>query len=327
MKRLLQIFAVFLLSASVLTAAPLQVFNGDATASISVAGFRNRIINGDMRVDQRNSGASQTITAAAALSYTVDRWYGYCTGANVAGSQTTISGQKRYVFTGASSVSAVGFGQRIEAANSFDMAGGVATLQAKLSSSSLTSITWTVYYANTNDTFGTLASPTRTQIATGSFTINSAEAIYSVPVSIPSSATTGIEIVFTGGALLGSQTLTIGDVQFESGSYASAFERVKMRTALADCQRYYFNSVYNGSTNSVKAMQYFPSSTAMIMSNFAWPVSMRAVPSVAVANVGYANCSGLTVEEIIASSACAYVTSSGAGVAAVNFSYTASAEL
>ena len=45
----------------------------------------NRIINGAMNIDQRNAGASQTITAAAALAYTVDRWYAYCTGANVTG--------------------------------------------------------------------------------------------------------------------------------------------------------------------------------------------------------------------------------------------------
>ena len=34
-------------------------------------GFRNRIINGDMRIDQRNAGASVTPTNG---SYTLDRW-------------------------------------------------------------------------------------------------------------------------------------------------------------------------------------------------------------------------------------------------------------
>ena len=47
--------------------------------------IRNRIINGEMLIDQRNAGAAQTITAAAALAYTVDRWYAYCTGANEIG--------------------------------------------------------------------------------------------------------------------------------------------------------------------------------------------------------------------------------------------------
>ena len=55
-------------------------------------GMRNRIINGNMAIDQRNSGASQTFTAAAALAYSVDRWYGYCTGANVTGQRVTNTG-------------------------------------------------------------------------------------------------------------------------------------------------------------------------------------------------------------------------------------------
>jgi len=35
--------------------------------------FRNKLINGGMAVDQRNAGATQTFTAAAALAYSVDR--------------------------------------------------------------------------------------------------------------------------------------------------------------------------------------------------------------------------------------------------------------
>ena len=97
-----------------------------ATAGINTPntfGFKNRIINGAMVIDQRNAAASQTFTAAGALAYSVDRWYGYCTGANVtgqqvAGSTTPTNTQFRYKFTGAASVTAVGFGQRIEQKNS-----------------------------------------------------------------------------------------------------------------------------------------------------------------------------------------------------------------
>ena len=62
-----------------------QVQQGMLTTQAQYTGFKNRIINGGMKIDQRNAGASQTITAAAALAYTVDRWYAYCTGANVTG--------------------------------------------------------------------------------------------------------------------------------------------------------------------------------------------------------------------------------------------------
>ena len=195
-----------------------------ATLGLSYITNRNVLINGNFKIDQRNAGAAQTITAGAALAYTLDRWYAYCTGANVTTQQIASSGENRLRFTGLASNTAVGLGQRIEDVNCMDLAGNTATLSCKLSSTSLTSITWTAYYANTADTFGTLASPTKTQIATGTFTITSTEATYSTNISIPAPATTGIEIVFTGGALLGTQTLTIGDVQLEKGSVRTEFE-------------------------------------------------------------------------------------------------------
>ena len=224
---------------------------------------KNRIINGEMRVDRRNFAASQTFTAAAALAYCVDRFYGYCTGANITGQQVTVSGLKRYRFTGAASNTAVGFGQRIEALNCADLAGTTATLQVKLSSSSLTSITWTAYYANTTDTFGTLASPTRTSIASGSFTITSTEATYSAQIAVSAGATTGIEIVFTGGALLAAQTLTIGDVQLEAGVNATNFERISIGTEIDRCARY-LPSIKSQSTASYIGSGGLTSATAAV---------------------------------------------------------------
>ncbi len=205
-----------------------------------LAGARNRIINGYMTVDQRNGGASQAFTAGAALAYSVDRWYGYCTGANVTGQrvQGASDGLFRYRFTGAASVTSIGFGQRIEQLNSADLAGTTATLSVDLANSLLTTVTWTAFYANTADAFGTLASPTRTQIATGTFTVNSTVTRYSTSISIPSAATTGIEIVFTVGAQT-SGTWTIGDVQLEPGTVATPFERRGFGQELALCQRYF----------------------------------------------------------------------------------------
>lgn len=226
------------------------VVNSTATGvSIGTAGFNlnssniNRIINGAMAIDQRNAGAAQTITASAALAYTVDRWYAYCTGANVTGQRITGSANNQYAyrFTGAASVTGVGFGQRIEAANSFDLAGSTVTLGVDLANSVLTSVTWTVYYANTTDTFGTLASPTRTQISTGTFTVNSTLSRYSTQIFIPSAATTGIEIVFSVGAQT-SGTWTIDNVQLEAGPLATPFERRNIAQELVNCQRYYSKS-------------------------------------------------------------------------------------
>jgi hypothetical protein len=217
------------------TAAILASVNGG-----SIAGTRSRAINGSMAIDQRNAGASQTFTAAAALAYSVDRWYGYCTGANVTGQRVAgaTAGQYRYQFTGAASVTAIGFGQRIEQLNSADLAGTTATLSVDLANSLLTTVTWTAYYATTADTFGTLASPTRTQIATGTFTVTSTVTRYSTNISVPAAATTGIEIVFTVGAQT-SGTWTIGNVQLEPGTVATPFERRSYGAELALCERYF----------------------------------------------------------------------------------------
>jgi hypothetical protein len=212
------------------------------TGNLSAANMsgRNRIINGAMAVDQRNAGASQVITAGAALAYTVDRWYAYSTGANVTGQRVAGSGFNlfAYRFTGAASVTAIGFGQRIESLNSGDMAGTTATLSVELANTLLTTVSWTAFYANTTDTFGTLASPTRTQIATGTFTVNSTLTRYSTRINIPSGATTGIEIVFTVGAQT-SGTWTIDNVQLEPGTVATPFERRQIGQELALCHRYF----------------------------------------------------------------------------------------
>ena len=217
---------------------------------VSNSAIRNRIINGAMKVDQRNAGVAQAIVAAAALAYTVDRHYGFCTGANVTGQRIALANaQNRYRFTGLAAVTGVGFGQRIEAVNCLDMAGANATLQAKLSSSSLSATTWTAYYATTTDTFGTLAAPTRTQFATGQFIINSVEATYNAQMVVPVAAITGIEIVFTAGALLATQTLTIGDVQFEAGNIPTPFENNNLTIITAKCQR--FLPSFNGGANNI----------------------------------------------------------------------------
>jgi hypothetical protein len=226
------------------TSAQVVTFGDTTVASINggnpISGTRNRIINGGTAIDQRNAGAAQTITAAAALAYTIDRWYAYCTGANVSGQRVAgaVANTYRYQFTGAASVTAVGFGQRIEAINCADMAGTTVTLSADLANSLLTSVTWTAYYATTADTFGTLASPTKTQIATGTFTVSSTVTRYNAQISVPAAATTGIEIVFTVGAQT-SGTWTIGNVQLESGPITTPFERRSYGAELALCDRYY----------------------------------------------------------------------------------------
>lgn len=199
---------------------------------------KNRLINGEMKVDQRNAGAAQTFTAAAAAAYCIDRWYGYCTGANVTGQQVAGSNQSqnRYQFTGAASVTGVFFGQRIEKINCFDLNSQTATLSVDLANSLLTTVSWAAYYATADDNW-----TSRTLIANGSFTVTSSVARYKTSISIPAGATTGINIEFSVGAQT-SGTWTIGDAQLELGTTATPIERVEWSALLRACQRYYEKS-------------------------------------------------------------------------------------
>ena len=137
-------------------------------------------------------------------------------------------------------------------------------------------MTWTAYYATTADTFGTLASPTRTQISTGTFTVTSTLTNYSTNISIPAAATTGVEIVFTVGAQI-SGTWVIGNIQLEKGSTATSFDYRPYGTELALCQRYYYKQQAT-STISIFGSG-FNNSTTVGVYNVNFPVTLRTDPS------------------------------------------------
>jgi hypothetical protein len=253
--------------------------------------FKNRLINGDMRIAQRATSATVAFGNAVPTSSTgypcVDRWFVYSTGANVTAAQVAGTGstQNNLQITGAANVTAVGVGQRIENSNSYDLAGQTVTLSVNMSNSLLTNVTWTASYANTSNTFGTIGTPTKTQIATGTFTVNSTITSYSTQISIPSAATTGIEILFTVGAQT-SGTWVIGNAQLELGSAASAFEVVDYGTELIMCQRYYQISA----SNNVDIRVYSGGNGSTYIVPAPFPVTMRANPTVTIVN--YTNVGG-----------------------------------
>ena len=292
-----------------------------------VGPYRNRFINGGMTIAQRATSATVTAGTAVPTASTgypsVDRWYVYSTGANVTAAQVAGSGavRNRLQITGAASVTAVGVGQRIEVANSYDLAGSNVTLGVDLANSLLTTVTWTAYYANTADTFGTVGTPTKTSIATGTFTVTSTVTRYTANIAIPAAATTGVEVVFTVGAQI-SGTWTIGNVQLELGLVSSTFEQRSYGQELALCQRYYTS--YSGSGS---LYNFFPSQNGTAdtnrYSNAQLPVEMRAAPTATVtASAGSASVAGTTTRMI------AFSGTSGSTPAGVQISaWTSSAEL
>ena len=253
----------------------ITALSADIATPSTVMG-RNRIINGDMETVQRATTATVTAGTAVPTASTgypcCDRWFVYSTGANVTAAQDFVfsasvpdgTGPKRILkVTGAASVTAIGIGQRIEQKNMLDMQGQTCTLSAYISNSLLTTVTWTASYANTTNTFGTIGTPTKTQIATGTFTVTSSLVRYSASFSIPGTVTSGIEILFTVGAQT-SGTFSLSSPQFEVGSVATPFERLSYTTQLSLCQRYFVAyenflvSGYNGAGAYVYMSSFLP---------------------------------------------------------------------
>jgi hypothetical protein len=129
-------------NASAANPAIVLASDGSATANLSslnggpIAGSRNRIINGDMRIDQRNAGASVTPTDG---QYSVDRFQGRL---NVAGKFTlqqnagAVTPPAKFVnYLGATSTSAYSIGasetcmivQAVEGVNVADLDWGTAS--------------------------------------------------------------------------------------------------------------------------------------------------------------------------------------------------------
>jgi hypothetical protein len=113
------------------------VFNDNSTQTTAATGFgfKNRIINGDMRIDQRNNGASVTPGTG---TYTLDRWRAY---QNVAGKFTVQQSSvapagftNSALITSTSAYTASGtdlflFMQYIEGFNAADLGWGTANAQ------------------------------------------------------------------------------------------------------------------------------------------------------------------------------------------------------
>lgn len=236
--------------------------------------MRNRAINGDMRIDQRHSGASQSITTGGGAQYTVDRFYATCTGANVTGQQVAGSGVDQFLYklTGAASVTGIAFGQRFESTNVWDLNSTTVTFSVDLANSVLTTVTWTAYYPTATDNWAS-----RTSIASGTFTVSSTLKNYSTTISLPSNVTAGLEIELSVGAQT-SGTWQIGEFQLEAGSVQTPFERRPIGLELDLCQRYtpVFND--NGAGTGTVGMATGSNGTTGTV-NVPWLVTPRVVPT------------------------------------------------
>jgi hypothetical protein len=299
------------------------VFSGVASPPNSM-GFRNRIINGNMVIDQRNAGASVTPTDG---QYLVDRWSARQTTASKfsaqqnSGSVTPPAGYTNYlgmVSLSAYSVSAsdiFSVRQKIEGFNVADLAWGTASAQT-------VTLSFWVRSSLTGTFGGALYNSASTRSYPFSYTISAANTWEFETITIAGDTTgtwlttssTGVEVNFglgvgstfsgTAGAWAGSDfrsatgatsvvgtngaTFYITGVQLEAGTVASPFEQIDYGRELIMCQRY-FVKTYGHSvavpTNSSGGFLRTRSFSGTY-SAFVWllPVSMRTAPTAVIYN-------------------------------------------
>ena len=210
-----------------------------------LAGFRNRIINGDFRVWQRG-----TSFAAAAGNYTADRWRNDQVTTVTQVADTPIAGASLYcldVSYGSTSYGTIT--QRIESQNCYGLQGQSATLSfwAKSISGGAAGLSCILRTANAVDNFSAVTQQSSVGLAAS---VSTSWTKYSTTfTSLPAAVLNGIEIaLFSGnGSLAGEIRYDL--VQFELGSIATPFENRPIGVELALCQRFYYriqSTAYHG---------------------------------------------------------------------------------
>jgi hypothetical protein len=209
--------------------------------------LRNAFINGDDSVNQVNNpssgttGTAVTITAAAAATSVIDRWYAQSTGQNITAQQVAGTGQFKYamkLIAGATGPTTTLFGTRLEGKDCYKYISQPMNIQVGTFGNTARTVTWTAYYANALDNFSA-----KTQIATGTISATNAAAVYNVQFNAGANAGNGICVEFTTGALTNStgyqEYYGRQLEQVPSGVITgTAFEFLPYREVLRVCQRY-----------------------------------------------------------------------------------------
>ena len=292
-------------------------FNDNSVQNTAATGFgfKSRIINGAMVIDQRAAGASTTVASNG--YYSCDRWKTYADPVSKyaiqqnAGAVTPPAGFSKYLGITSASAYSVGSGdyfwleQSIEGNNVQDLAWGTA-------SAATVTLSFWVRSSLTGQFGGSLTNAGRVRAYPFSYTISAANTWEQKKITIAGDTsgtwatgnTAGLLVIFDlgcgstylrtagswGGDALGSTgdtkivatngaTFYITGVQLEKGSTATSFDYRPYGTELALCQRYYFKWLNDSGSNRVSLNLQAYAASAGFGKLLDLPVTMRTRPT------------------------------------------------
>jgi hypothetical protein len=291
----------------------LQASSGTlATTAQASIGMKNRIINGDMAIDQRNAGASATTTSSV---YMVDRFQLYASTVTNAQTYQQVTDapagfSKSLKITNSSTAQAAGSAalytprQRIEGYNTADLNWGTSDAQTVTVSFWVkASVTGTYPFAINNGAFNrsfvanyTISSANTWEYKTvivagdtsGTWNVdNSSGMVVMFSLDTNSSYETSTVDAWQTGSFRAtssnvhflanaSATWQITGVQLEAGTEATPFEQIQYTTQLQLCQRYYYIPA-QGSNSEINVGWYYNST--WMSSVIDMPVPMRVKPT------------------------------------------------
>jgi hypothetical protein len=275
--------------------------------------LKNRIINGDMRIDQRNAGAS--VTPTTDQTYTVDRWEVLISQA----SKISVQQQTSVVptgFTNAVKITSLAstslgagdyfcYAQIIEGYNIDDLAWGTANAKT-------VTLSFRVYSSLTGTFGGNISNGSQSRAYPFTYSIPTANTWTTISVTIAGDTSgtwlttngrgiwlqmglgvgttySGTAGAWVGSALLGATgavsvvgtngaTFYITGVQLEQNTSATPFERRLYDKELISCQRYYeVLKTYDGGAGASLFGFSSSSASAQVFGNF--QVTKRTTPT------------------------------------------------
>jgi hypothetical protein len=264
--------------------------------------WRNRIINGDFSIDQRNNGAAQLVAAATA-PYTLDRWQ--ATSGQAPGTfnvrriaDSNFPSEFLCTLTTATTDASLAagdfytFGQKIEGFNCQGLNWGhvnARPITVSFSAMASSSIALPISVRNSamdrtwlgsisiSTSFGARKYFTIPGDTTGTWLVDNGVGLiiqFGLGIGTTYQGVAGWQAGnFLGlaghtNAMAGAAVITLKDFQVEIGDVATAFERVGYSDRLARCQRYY----------EISALTCGPAVTN-ITNQMDWKVTKRAAPT------------------------------------------------